>query len=384
MKTVKGILVLILSVTVLSGCWDRVEINDVAIVSAIGVDLVNDDELKLSLQVAIPSKLSTAQGGGASGGKGTFVISETGKTVSEAFRHIQMKMPRRIFFSQSRVLLIGEKLAKEGVANIVDFHTRYHEPRINTMIMFTKGEATEIIKSKPKFENVTAEETKELIKLDVGLSILIRDFENMLLVDGREPVAQEFVLSPIEVDSSKKGEKIQSLGGVAVFKGDKLIGWLDGPETRGLKWMRNEMETGVITIDIPEEKGSGRISTTINKAESKLVPTLKNGKVKMDIDVEVEIEVIENASNVSLDTESNLEFLNKSVEKEVKERIQIVVDKVQKELQSDVFGFGERVYKKYPKEWNKTFKENWEEIFPQVEVSINPTVYTRRIGLSTR
>jgi spore germination protein KC len=59
----------------------------------------------------------------------------------------------------------------------------------------------------------------------------------------------------------------------------------------------------------------------------------------------------------------------------------MVVDSAQKEYQSDILGFGQQVYKKYPKEWNSRYKKNWDKEFPEVKVAINSKVFVRRIGL---
>ena len=81
MKVIRKLLLPSITVILLTGCWNRVEINDIAIVTAIGLDLIEGDKIRLSLQVALPSKLGPAVGG-ASSGKSTIVISETGTTVS--------------------------------------------------------------------------------------------------------------------------------------------------------------------------------------------------------------------------------------------------------------------------------------------------------------
>lgn len=381
MKLIRMLLIGVMTITLLTGCWNRIEINDIAIVTAIGLDLVKGDKLRLSLQVAIPSKLGSTGGGGGESGKSTIIISETGATVSEAYRNIQGKLPRRIFFSQSRVLLIGEDLAKKGVSNIIDFHTRYAEPRINSFIMFTKGKASVVINSMPKFESISAEESKELAKLNVGLKIYVRDFWNMLLTDGLEPFAPQFRLEPLEVNTKNKTGKIQAVNGVAVFKKDKLIGWMDAVETRGLLWLRNEVKTGVITIKVPKEDGGGNISTEIFRADTKIVPNLKNGKLKLTINVITELSIIENDSQLTMFDTKVIKDIQRDIEKEIRDRVQLVVDKMQKEYKSDIFGFGQSVYKKYPKEWNTNYKKNWEQEFAQIEVTIKPKAFVRRVGL---
>jgi spore germination protein KC len=379
MKVMRMFLIWGMTLILLTGCWNRVEINDIAIVTAIGLDLVEDDQLRLTLQVAVPSKLVTGGTGGSSG-KSTIVISETGASVSEAYRNIQGKLSRRIFFSQSRVLLIGEDLAKKGVFHIIDFHTRYAEPRINSFIMFTKGKASKIINSMPKFESVSAEEMRELAKMSVGLKIYVRDFLNMLLTDGIEPFASQFTLKPLEVSTKKSGET-QAVNGIAVFKGDKLVGWMDEVETRGLLWLRNEIKTGIITIKVPEEKGGGNISMEIVRGETNIVPILKQGKLKLDVDVVTELSVIENDSKLNLFEKKVIEEIQTYSEEKISKRIEMIVEKAQKEYASDIFGFGQSVYKKYPKQWNTHYKKNWENEFAQTKVTIHSKAFVRRIGL---
>jgi len=383
MKVIRRLLFGVITVFLLTGCWNRIEVNDIAIVTAIGLDLVEDNMIRLTLQVAIPTKLGPT-GGSSGGGKerSTFVISEKGVTVSEAYRNLQMKLSRRVFFSQSRILLIGESLARKGIFNIIDFYTRFQQPRMNSFIMFTEEAASEVIKNIPNLESVSAEETKELAKLSVGLKVYVRDFLNMLLTDGVEPYAPQYKLTSLEVDTENESGKVQTINGAAVFKKDKLIGWMDETETRGILWLRNEIEGGVISIKIPKEKGGGNISFDIIRSKTQILPHHEHGQMKITVNVTSEMSAIENASKLELFNPKVIEEIQKNIEKEIKDRIQIVVNKAQKDFQSDIFGFGQAVYREYPKAWNTFYKKNWNHEFSQVDVNINSKVYIRRIGLS--
>ncbi|WHY65925.1 Ger(x)C family spore germination protein [Neobacillus sp. SuZ13] len=383
MKVIRRLLFGVITVFLLTGCWNRIEVNDIAIVTAIGLDLVEDNMIRLTLQVAIPTKLGPT-GGSSGGGKerSTFVISEKGVTVSEAYRNLQMKLSRRVFFSQSRILLIGESLARKGIFNIIDFYTRFQQPRMNSFIMFTEEAASEVIKNIPNLESVSAEETKELAKLSVGLKVYVRDFLNMLLTDGVEPYAPQYKLTSLEVDTENESGKVQTINGAAVFKKDKLIGWMDETETRGILWLRNEIEGGVISIKIPKEKGGGNISFDIIRSKTQILPHHEHGQMKITVNVTSEMSAIENASKLELFNPKVIEEIQKNIEKEIKDRIQLVVNKAQKEFQSDIFGFGQAVYREYPKAWNTFYKKNWNHEFSQVDVNINSKVYIRRIGLS--
>ena len=41
-----------------------------------------------------------------------------------------------------------------------------------------------------------------------------------------------------------------------------------------------------------------------------------------------------------------------------------------REFNADIFGFGEMLHKKYSNEW-KTLKDNWDEIYPTIELNID-------------
>ena len=248
--------------------------------------------------------------------------------------------------------------------------------------MFTKGKASEIIKSTPNFESISSEETKELAKLSVGLKITVMDFLNMLLTDGLEPIAPQFTLESIEVNTKNKSKKTQAINGAAVFNNDKLVGWMDEGEIRGILWLRNAIKEGVITIKIPDENGGGRVSLEIVRTKAKIIPTHKKGEIKLKVKVTSEMNVIENDSKLKLSEQKILEDLQKKIAKKINKRIQVAVAIAQKQYQSDIFGFGQAIYKKYPKEWNTQYKNKWEQEFPQLEVSINSQVFVRRIGLT--
>ena len=51
-----------------------------------------------------------------------------------------------------------------------------------------------------------------------------------------------------------------------------------------------------------------------------------------------------------------------------------MIDKVQHEYQTDIFGFGEMIYKRNLALWNQ-LELSWKEIYPTVEVEVSSTVH---------
>ena len=54
MKKILLLLSICVSILFLSGCWDRVEVNDLAIVTATAIDKRDDNQIELSIQIFIP------------------------------------------------------------------------------------------------------------------------------------------------------------------------------------------------------------------------------------------------------------------------------------------------------------------------------------------
>ena len=157
---------ILLMMPILSGCWSRIEVNDLAFVTAAGIDKMEDGKIRLALQVAIPRMLGAAGQGGFGGEKGigtkaVWVVSEKGETILDAYRRLQEKLPRRIFFSHSAIIVIGEQMARDGISPILDFFIRQREARMRSYILFTKGESVKILKFVPKLEKIPAEIMRE-------------------------------------------------------------------------------------------------------------------------------------------------------------------------------------------------------------------------------
>ncbi len=382
---------------ILSGCWSRIEVNDLAFVTAAGIDKMEDGKIRLALQVAIPRMLGAAGQGGQGGekdigAKAVWVISEKGESILDAYRRLQEKLPRRIFFSHSGIIVIGEEMARDGVSPILDFFIRQREARMRSYILFTKGEAVKILKFVPKLEKIPSEVMREEVKQHIGVRINLKEFVHMLVTEGVEPIAaeMEIVSSNLMNEEDSKApspsnvETNLSLKGSAIFNKDKLIGWMNDLETRGVLWLRKEMKTGVVTVNIPKEKGNGKISVLIVKAKTQITPILKDGEITMEVKVSAENDLYENNSKLDVSDPKVVHVVEKELEEDLIQRIQLVLDMAQKKFKSDIFGFGVAVERKYPKEWKNKFKKQWEEDFPKLKVKIIADMTVNRTGLSNK
>jgi spore germination protein KC len=55
----------------------------------------------------------------------------------------------------------------------------------------------------------------------------------------------------------------------------------------------------------------------------------------------------------------------------VRSEIKAALKKGQKELKTDIFGFGFALYRKYPRLWHKEYEKKWQDLFPDVTINID-------------
>ncbi|MDM5154507.1 Ger(x)C family spore germination C-terminal domain-containing protein [Bacillus sp. DX1.1] len=163
------------------------------------------------------------------------------------------------------------------------------------------------------------------------------------------------------------------------MKKDKMVGQIDTKVTRGLLWLRNEIEVTAITIN--PKKGE-TISLDPTRQTMKLFPIIENGKWKIVAKGELEGTIMQNGSHLTVMNPSTVKKVEKDFEKIVKQRINLSLKQVKVEMNADAFGFADAFHRKYPKEWEKV-KDHWDKVLPQVDVKIDIKAHVRRPGLSS-
>jgi spore germination protein KC len=381
-KAVK-ILFICVHLILLSGCWDRTEVNDLALIIGLGIDQTKDGKIMITAELAVPKAAGgggqTMGGGGGGGGGETIVSSGTGATVADAISNLQEKLSRRVFWGHTKVIVFGEKAAKAGIRQHLDFLSRNPEIRLRSIVLVSKGTAKSVLELLPPIEQSSAEVMRELSESELLLRVTIRDALQMLSSDaGAAALPMVKILQP---EKGKKDlETVAFIQRTAIFKKDKMIGDIDDKLTRGVLWLRNEIKQANVTITLKGEKGN--ITATMIRAHTEFIPKYEKGKWKMIVKATSEDDIILNGTKLNLINPKYTKMIEKELENEINKRIRDALKKVQKEMKADIFGFAEIFHRKYPREWNKV-KNRWEEIFPTVEVVVQTKSYVRRPGVNT-
>lgn len=372
----------------LGGCWDRVEMNDLALVMATAIDAGKNGKIKVTKQIAIPQSMSSqvgqgagSSGGGGGGGRGgkTFmVISAEGKDIEDAKQNIQLMLSRRMFDAHRKVIIIGEDMAKNGIQQILDGLTRDPGNRLRTFILLSRsGEAADILRINYPLEMFPAEAIREMEAAESGLSLTLRDYL-IMSESGSDTVMG--VIVPRKLDQSGKKTSFE-LEGAGIFHDQKLVDYFNNEETRLLKAVLGKYQHGFMTVNVPGLPGM--FSMEMLKFQSKKNVRYDGKKMHIDLQVYADGNIIENNTPLDLRKPHAVEKIERAIESVIKVRLKQMIEHAQRD-QTDVLGFGNEIHRTYPQLW-KTMKKDWShQGFPQLDVQIHVRAKIWRIGMSSQ
>lgn len=384
----KCLFVLLILSLFLTGCWDQRELDELAITLAIGIDKV-EDEYQVTAQVVVPSEVSMK---GSMGGAAVTLFQESGETVYVALRKITKDSPRKIYPGHLRMLVLGDELAREGVGESLDLLARDWELRSDFYVVVAKEmAASEILNVTTELENIPANKMFSSLKTSdenlAGTSGITLD----MLISGIISEGKEAVLTGIQLTGDEEiGSSKQNMETItpsvriqydhlAVFKKDKLVGWLNEEESRGYANITNSIKSTVTAISCPNE---GTATIEVNQFHSEMKGNISNGKPEVDIKIKAEGNVGEVECPINLVKQETIDELEKIYEKETKELINQTITALQKKYEVDIFGFGEAIHRSNPKEWKK-MKERWNEEFSDLTVNVKIDMKIRHIGIES-
>lgn len=375
MKKIKIILGIFILCLFTSGCWNYRELNELAITTGISID-IKDNKYIISYMIANSKKSQDSSGKAEAN---TVVLSGEGKSISEAYMNLNSKNPKIPYISHLEVIIISEDAAKEGVTKMLDFLMRNPESRKEFFVVLSKGtSASSILETLSPLEAFPSQNVAQNIisnKDDQSIIMLedYSDFVSNVLKEGVNPVLSGIEIEG-ETEAAKKQESLESstpsanikIKTLGIFKDDKLIGWADEKETIGINIINNE--TGSVLLNAKCNNEYMASTLTNIATESKISLEGENPKIKLN--VKATGALVEINCKRNLEETTTIDELKENFENSLKELLYNSIELAQKKYKSDVFGFGNKIYKQNFKKWYQ-IKNNWDnEVFPNIKFEV--------------
>jgi spore germination protein KC len=391
------LLLMILVTVLLSSCWSKKELTDLAIVSAMGIDKTKDGRYHLILQVINPGNVAGGMQGGGGGTQSppVTIYSSSGDNIVEASRRASGRISRRLYYAHTNLVVVGEKLAKEdGLDTLIDGLDRDPEFRnTSSLVIANHSTAADLVKTLTPVDKIPANKVLKTLEFTerrwgANVKTSLQEVMKSLESPGRGTVVSGFRLD----GNPQQAQKLDNLqesapeatlraSGIAVLKQGKLVDWLYKEPARGTVWILDKIQGTDINIDWGGEKEAIAYQTIRQKTQ--ISAQVKNGQPYISVHARVEGDIAEIEVPVDITNPKVITEIEQSVRKEIKKELKIAIERAQKN-KTDIFGFGEVVHRSRPNQWKK-IKSEWSDVyFPKLKVDITVEAYVRRAGLRNK
>lgn len=351
--------------------------DDLALIIASGLDIMDDGKLELTLQIALPTGIPSAVQTGGAGQKSVVVISAKGNNSSEALGQLQQQLSRTIDFGHRGVIVIGEKCARKGLNQVLDTFTRLPESRYNSYVVTSyESTAKEILNTPYQLELIPSIGINKIQANNLNFPVKIDEFLNALSSQGRSPVT-----AAIRVINKGTDNETFLIDRAAVYRGNKLAGFLEPDDLNLLRWWVGKTKHMRFTVQIePEdEQYKGTIGVEMLHSGVKVKTFVKYETPEVSISFHAGVRAIDNDSRLDLSKVNNMKRLERLLSEEVQTKVEGLLEQLQKNMKSDVLGIGEEIHIEHPYAWKK-LKKNWMDTFPDVPVTVDVNFKIKRTG----
>ncbi|HOR85168.1 MAG TPA: Ger(x)C family spore germination protein [Bacillota bacterium] len=379
MKAVKRLslaAVMLLCVLLITGCWDKVEIEDRLFALAIGVDDVKEEERKTSEDMYTFSFVAPVLEEMKKESKGP--AFRTYEAVSCGIIHSQSQLLERFsqkqYFGLTRVMLFGEGMMRDEklLKEIIDAILRYHELHNSMYAYIVPGRAEEVFEVKPKFEKLimryiagiteNSSYSSGILKLSLSDAII-------MLINNK---------GGLVIPRLIPGEEEIRVSGAGVLKEYRLVGYLDDSEVSSYNRLMDKAKGGSFPVDI---EGTSTVFKHFRFDRSIELSKVEGGKIYLNYNMETEGTIEEYTLNKIMLDNKFLKKVEHELGKKIESESEKLIKRFQKEFRTDLIGARDYLNKYQPKLF-KTIEKDYDKYFSDnIVIKVNADVHIRRIGL---
>lgn len=381
-KIFKKIFIIILILMLLiafSKSYSTLNIDNLSVVVAMGIDTSDKNNLQVSFQFTNPSSVSES---GTSEQAPSIIYSVDASSISSAINLINTYIGKSVNLSHCKVITFSEELASLGISD--EIYTLINDTQIrpSTNIVISKTSARYYLEhSKPLFENLITKyyEVFSASSSYTGFTsnATIGDFFNSFICSSCEPYAilggvtnnsTEYLGSTnSENDSSTKsnssslsGESTAENTGLAVFKKDLLVGELNSIETLCFSILRNEVDGFLISVPNPNKSNSYIDLHVTPIITPNIDVKILNGTPYITINCRFTARIYSMEDNSNYLSDDLLNKISISCNSYLESILTEYLYKTAKNLNSDINGFG-KIARNNFLTLNDFFNYNWDK-----------------------
>ncbi len=324
----KLILIFILPI-LLSGCYDYNQLDDLAIISGIGIDY-EDQEYQVTFEI-----ISTKKEGETSASSSTYTVTSKGDNLVYAFTKAANQMDKVPYFEHVEVIVFSKDVALHHLEECVDYLIRSERLRNEFYAVIAEDSAKDLISASSREHPIVSSFLVQLLEYNLetynsAYYIQFTKTLNSILSEG-----QDAMLPIFKVDDKKI-----ALDGLGVFKDYELVMTFNNEEASIINMLNN---FNVESIHFKTTCGNDQdVVIADYKSDFKIEP----GKDQLLVKGTINARISENNCEYNLKDPDTYIELEKEFTKVIEKEIDQVLKKLQAS-QSNALNIGRSYYSKY-------------------------------------
>ena len=384
-KKIFVIILIIMLLLAFSKSYSTLNIDNLSVVVAMGIDVSDKNRLQISFQFTNPSSVSES---GTSEQAPSIIYSVDASSISSGINLINTYIGKSVNLSHCKVITFSEEVASRGISD--EIYTLINDTQIrpSTNIVISKTSARSYLEhSKPLFENLITKyyEVFSASGSYTGFTAnaTIGDFFDSLICHSCEPygilggvtnTSTEYTGSTnSENDSTTKsnasslsGQSTAENTGLAVFKDDVLVGELNSIETLCFSIIRNQVDGFLISVPNPNKVNSYIDLHVTPLVTPQITVDILNGTPYITVDCRFTGRIYSMEDGADYLDNNMLNQISNSCNSYLESILTEYLYKTSKALNSDINGFGKTARSNfltldefYDYNWSEKYKDSF-------------------------
>lgn len=347
MRNAKKIALSLLILMLVSGCWNSKDIQNMAYVTALGVDYENG-RFKSYAQMLNFTNIAKSDTGEVGKPVPIWVGVGEGKTLTESLTTMYATSQIRIFWGHLKALVLSENAMKHGMKEIYDMLNRYREVRYNILMYGTNEPLHEILIQKSILNFSPLDTLMDLpYQIYSQRSFILPEYGYKIIAQMNEPSGLAMIpcltLDRTGWYEDQDKRSMFRINGAYFFQNKEFRGHLSEDDLKGTRWIQRQLVRSPMNIP---DKGPPVAAIVLQKPHLYVKPVIENGKARFNIRVSVDAyidELIKDTPHKKME-----EMAGDAIRDEIKMSFKKGLEK-----KADVFMLDEKLYRKNPKKWHE-------------------------------
>ncbi|PWV95546.1 Ger(x)C family germination protein [Paenibacillus cellulosilyticus] len=304
----------LLAALMLGGCWDKVDLQDIGYLTAIGVDY-KDEKFILYGEMVGFSTVAKTEGGGQFSGPLKWIGHSTGDTVLYAFEELAKSSQYQLSLDNLKSLVIHER-AMVKMDEILDAMNRQRASRYTVWLFGTRDDLHDFFATDAIFSHsplVSIMYTPDLMHQQASMH---RPLTMQLFLQDLDERAYTTELTNLSSErgkwaADKKALNLNVARGCFLFVNRKKVGYLTEEEMVGLRWVQPDFKKELLSLRVNNKP----VTVGVDRVSSRLTSRLQSNSTSFKLRVKLFIHAVE------LEGQQNDKDIEQSVSDKVKDEI---------------------------------------------------------------